>query len=196
MESFTIVDGIVAAIIVLSALLAYSRGFVRELMAILGWIGATLVAFLFADQVQPLVQSVPVVGEFIGDSCELSIIAAFAALFAVALLILSLFTPLLSSLVQRSMLGGVDQAFGFLFGVARGILLIAVAFFLYQTVLAAQDIAMINDSRSAAVFDDLAARLQQQDPEAALGWITTQYEQLVGPCAVPAEPVEPALPAE
>jgi len=196
MESFTIVDGIVAAVIVLSALLAYSRGFVRELMAILGWVGATILAFLFADQVQPLVQSVPVVGEFIGDSCELSIIAAFAAIFAVALLVISLFTPLFSSLVQRSVLGGVDQAFGFLFGVARGILLVAVAFFLYQTVLAAQDIAMINDSRSAAVFDDLAARLQQQDPEAALGWITTQYEQLVGPCAAPAEPVAPALPAE
>lgn len=196
MESFTIVDGIVAAVLVLSALLAYSRGFMRELMAILGWVGATVLAFLFADQIQPLVQSVPVVGEFIGDSCELSIIAAFAAIFAVALLVISLFTPLLSSLVQRSVLGGVDQAFGFLFGVARGILLIAVAFFLYQTVLAAQDIAMINDSRSAAVFDDLAARLQQQDPEAALGWITTQYEQLVGPCAAPAEPVTPALPAE
>ena len=187
MDSFTIVDGIVAAIIVLSALLAYSRGFVRELMAILGWVGATVLAFVFADQVQPMVQAVPVVGEFIGDSCELSIIAAFAAIFAVSLLVVSLFTPLFSSVIQKSVLGGLDQALGFLFGVARGILLVAVAFFLYQTVLAAQDIAMINDSRAAAVFDDIAARLQQQDPEAALGWVTTQYEQLVGPCEAPVE---------
>jgi len=37
---FTLVDAGVAIIIVLSALLAYSRGFVREAMAIAGWIGA------------------------------------------------------------------------------------------------------------------------------------------------------------
>ncbi|SLN47982.1 CvpA family protein [Roseisalinus antarcticus] len=196
MESFTIVDAVVAAVIVLSALLAYSRGVVRELMAIAGWIGATVLAFLFADQLQPLIRSIPVVGEFIGDSCELSIIAAFAAVFAVSLLVVSLFTPLFSSLIQRTALGGLDQALGFLFGVARGILLVAVAFFLYQTVLAAQDIPMVNNSRAAAVFDDFAARLEQQDPEAALGWVTTQYEQLVGTCADPATPVEAATPAE
>jgi len=34
MEGFTILDGVVAAIIIISALLAYSRGFVREAMAI------------------------------------------------------------------------------------------------------------------------------------------------------------------
>ncbi len=192
MEGFTIVDGVVAAIIVLSALLAYSRGFVRELMAIVGWVAATVLAFIYADQVQPLIQSLPVVGEFIGDSCELSIIAAFAAIFAAALLVVSLFTPLLSVVIQRTILGGLDQALGFLFGVARGLLLVAVAFFLYQTVLAAQDIDMINDSRAAAVFDGFAARLQEQDPEAALGWITAQYEQLVGPCSAPAGGVSPS----
>jgi len=38
MDGFTIIDGVVALIIVLSALLAYSRGFVREGLAIAGWI--------------------------------------------------------------------------------------------------------------------------------------------------------------
>ncbi|KAA9009864.1 CvpA family protein [Histidinibacterium aquaticum] len=196
MDGFTIVDAVVAVIIVLSALLAYSRGLVRELLAIAGWVVATVLAFIFADQVQPLVQSVPVVGEFIGDSCELSIIAAFAAVFALALLAVSLITPAFSSMIQRSAIGGVDQALGFLFGVARGILLIAVAFFLYQTILSAQDIAMVNDSRSAAVFGDFSQRLQSQNPEEALGWVTRQYEQLVGPCGAPADPVTPTTPDE
>ena len=187
MEGFTIVDAVVAAVIVLSALLAYSRGLVRELMAILGWVAATVVAFIFADQVQPMIRSIPVVGEFIGDSCELSIIASFAAIFAVTLLVVSLFTPLFSSLIHKTKLGPIDQALGFLFGVARGVLLVAVAFFLYQTVLSAQDIPMIADSRSAAVFDDFTSVLAEQNPEAALGWITTQYEQLVGSCAIPTD---------
>src|SRR6476661_8219003 len=102
MSGFTIIDAVVALVIVVSALLAYSRGLVRELLAIAGWVGATILAFVFADQVQPLVRQAPVIGDFIGDSCELSIIGAFAAVFAVALLLFSIFTPLFSGVVQRS----------------------------------------------------------------------------------------------
>ena len=189
MEGFTVVDGAVGVIIVLSALLAYSRGLVRELMAILGWVVAAIVAFMFAAQVQPLVKEIPVVGEFLSDSCELSVIAAFAAVFTVALVVVSLFTPLFSSIIQRSALGGLDQALGFLFGVARGILLVAIAFFVYETVITAQDIPAINDSRSAAVFSRFTGRIEEQNPEQALGWITAQYEALVGVCEVPAAPV-------
>lgn len=194
MEGFTIIDGIVGIIIVMSALLAYARGFVREALAILGWIGATVLAFIFADQVQPLIRQIPVLGEFIGDSCELSIIGAFAAVFAVALVVFSIFTPLFSSIVQRSVLGGLDQGLGFLFGVARGVLLVAVGFFVYDTVLSAQDIPMIEDSRAAAVFNQLTGRIEAQNPEQALGWITTQYQQLVGDCGAPDAAVTPETP--
>ncbi len=195
MGDFTIIDGVVAIVIILSALLAYSRGFVREALAIAGWILATIMAFIFADQVKPLVKQIPVIGDFIGDSCELSVIAAFAAVFAVVLVIVSIFTPLFSSLIQRSVLGGLDQGVGFLFGALRGILLVAVAFFVYQTVLESQDIEMVENSRAIAVFSKMTGQIEDRDPEAALGWITTQYEQLVGECGEPAEQVE-AAPAE
>ncbi|MCA0921016.1 CvpA family protein [Pseudooceanicola nanhaiensis] len=192
MEGFTIIDGIVAAVIVLSALLAYSRGIVREALAIAGWIVAAVLGFIFAPQVQPLVKEIPVIGEFISDSCELSVITAFAVVFAVALLIASLFTPLFSSLVQRSAIGALDQALGFLFGVARGILLVAIAFFVYETVITSQDMPMVDNSRSAQVFARLTGKIENEDPERALGWITQQYEQLVGVCEAPAGTPAPA----
>ncbi len=182
MEGFTIIDGVVAIIIVLSALLAYSRGFVREGLAIAGWFAAAILAFMFAPQVEPLVKEIPVIGECLADSCELAIIAAFAVVFAIALIVTSLFTPLFSSLVQRSALGGLDQGFGFLFGVLRGILLVAVAFFVYETVITQQDITMVDESRSAKVFARMTGQIEDRNPEQALGWITTQYEQLVGTC--------------
>ena len=84
MEGFTVIDAVVAVVIVLSALLAYSRGLVREVLAIVGWVAAAILAFMFAPQAQPLMSEIPVVGEFLSDSCELSIIAAFAAVFALA----------------------------------------------------------------------------------------------------------------
>ncbi len=196
MEGFTLIDGIVAVVIVMSALLAYSRGFVREAMAIAGWVAAAILAFISAPQVQPLVKEIPVVGDFISDSCELSVITAFATVFAVALVIVSLFTPLFSSLVQRSALGGLDQGLGFLFGVARGILLVAIAFFVYETVMTAQSVAMVDNSRSAAVFGRMTDQIENRDPERALGWITRQYEELVGVCEPGATGITPATPAE
>ena len=42
MENLTAVDGGAALIILVSAILAFSRGLVRELMAIVGWIGAAI----------------------------------------------------------------------------------------------------------------------------------------------------------
>ncbi len=152
MDGFTIIDGVVAGVIIISALLAYSRGLVREGMAIVGWIAAAVLAFMFAPQVEPLMTEIPVVGEYLADSCELSIIAAFAAVFAASLVVVSLFTPLFSSLVQRSALGGIDQGLGFLFGVLRGILLVAIAFFVYETIASTQSIPMVDESRSAKVF--------------------------------------------
>lgn len=185
MDGFTIIDGVVAVVIVLSALLAYSRGIVRESMAILGWIAAAVFGFMFGPQLRPLMTEIPVIGEFMTGSCELSVIGGFAAVFTIALVIMSFFTPLFSTLVQRSALGGLDQALGFLFGVARGILLVAVAFFVYKVVVTSQDIAMIDDSRSAVVFSRLTGQIEDQNPEQALGWITAQYEALVSVCDAP-----------
>ncbi|WP_323784068.1 CvpA family protein [Leisingera sp.] len=182
MEGFTIIDGVVALVIVVSALLAYSRGLVREAMAIAGWIAAGVLAFIFAPQVEPLMAEIPVIGEFIADSCELSIIAAFAAVFALALIVVSFFTPLFSTLVQRSALGGLDQGTGFFFGVLRGILLVAIAFFLYNVVMTGQSFTIVDESRSAEVFERLIGKIEERNPEQALGWVTTQYEALIGSC--------------
>ncbi len=182
MEGFTIVDGVVAVVIVLSALLAYARGFVREAMAIAGWIAAAVLAFIFAPTAVPLVREIPVLNEFLGESCELSVIVAFAGVFTLALIVVSFFTPLFSSLVQRSALGGLDQGLGFLFGVARGILLIAIAFFVYETVMTGDQFTIVDESRSALVFERLTGQIEKRNPEQALGWVTRQYEALVGSC--------------
>ena len=182
MEGFTLVDGIVAAVIVVSAILAYSRGFVREAMAIVGWIAAAVVAFMFASPVQPLVKELPVVGDFLGESCELSVIAAFAVVFAVALIVAALFTPLLSSAIHRTALGGLDQGLGFLFGAVRGVLLVAVAFIVYDRAIAAETVAMVDDSRSAKIFASFQDNLDASIPTDAPGWIVERYNELTAVC--------------
>ena len=193
MEGFTLVDAGVAGIIVLSAILAYSRGFVREAMAIAGWVGAAFLAFLFAPSAQPLIKEIPVLGGFLGDSCELSIIAAFAAVFAVGLVLASLFTPLFSSVVQRSALGGLDQGLGFLFGVLRGIVLVGVAFLVYDRAVAANTVPMVDESRSAKIFASFQGNIDAAVPSDAPNWILSRYNDLTAACTSDAKPAaEPA----
>lgn len=182
MDGFTLIDGIVAAVIILSSILAFSRGIVRESLAILGWVVAGIVAFTFAPQVEPLVGEIPVVGSLLADSCELAMVAAFAAVFAVALVIVSLITPYFSVWIQKSKISGVDQGLGFLFGALRGVILVAVAFFAYDTVMSNQAVEMVDNSRSAKIFASVTDKVEEQNPEQALGWITRQYEELVGAC--------------
>ncbi len=197
MEGFTVVDGAVALIILLSGVLAYSRGFVRETLSILGWIGAAVAAYYFAPMVTPLIAEVPILSEFLGDSCELSIIAGFAAVFALALILISIFTPVFSGAVQRSAVGGVDQGLGFLFGVVRGVLLVVVALIIYDRVMIGEPVAMVDDSRSAEVFANLSDRVAEEIPAEAPRWFVDRYEDLMSECGPVAGTPSPAdLPAE
>ena len=182
MEGFTIIDGIVALVIIVSALLAYSRGFVREVMAIAGWVVAAILGYIFAPKAVPLVKEVPFLGDYIAESCELSVITAFFAVFALALIVVSIFTPLFSSAVQRSALGGIDQGLGFLFGVFRGIILVAIALVVEDRISTGDRMAVLENSRTVKVFDRSQQRIDESLPDDAPGWITQRYESLVSTC--------------
>lgn len=183
MESFTILDGVVAVVIIISAVLAYSRGFVRETLAIGGWILAAIVAYVFAPTAEPLMKEVPVLRDFLGDSCELAMIAAFAAVFALALIVVSIFTPLFAGAVQRSALGGIDQGFGFLFGVLRGVLLVVIAMLIYERVIVSDPIPWVNDSRTWVIYGQVADAIEERIPEDAPDWIAQRYDELIGKCS-------------
>jgi membrane protein required for colicin V production len=195
MEGFTLVDGIVAAVIIVSAILAYSRGFVREAMAIVGWIGAAILAYAFAETAQPLVKEIPVIGDFLKDSCELSIIVAFGVVLAIGLILASLFTPLFSSVVQRSALGGLDQGLGFAFGVLRGVVLVGVALLVYDRAVASNTVPMVDDSRSAKIFASFQTNIDAAVPNDAPGWILERYNGLTAACSASGQAPAAAAPA-
>lgn len=182
MDGFTLIDGVVALVILISAVLAYARGFVREVMAILGWVVAAVVAFVAAPLALPWMYEIPFVGDFLQGSCELGVIAAFASVFALALVVAALFTPMFSSFIRRSAVGGIDMGFGFLFGAVRGVLLVAVALIAYERAMAEGSAPMVDNSRSAAVLERLQTGLEESIPEGAPNWIVERYEELVAVC--------------
>lgn len=184
MEGFTIVDAVAAGVIIISAILAYSRGFVREGLSIVGWVVAAIVAFIFAPQAVPLAKEIPYLNTLI-EGCEPATITAFALVFAVALVLFSIFTPIFAGAVQRSVLGGLDQGLGFLFGVARGVLLVVVAVVIYDRVVADQSLPMVDDSRTARVVAQMSEPIDNAIPTDAPGWIVGTYEDLISNCETP-----------
>lgn len=182
MEGFTLVDGIVAVVVVLSAVLAYSRGFVREALAIGGWVAAAIIAFIFAPNVEPLVREIPYVSDFLAGSCELAMIVAFALVFTAALVAVSIFTSLFASAVQNSAISGVDQGLGFLFGVARGLLLVIIALVVYDRMVIGDPIPMVDESRTVAIFSEVQTQVNDAIPEDSLEWVVGRYSDLLANC--------------
>ena len=167
MESLNIVDGIVIVIVLISAILAYARGVTREVMAIMGWIFSSIISFIFAPLTTPLIKEIPLLGPILADSCELAIIAAFASVFALSLLIFSFFTPLLSTVINKTRLTKIDQALGFVW-ILRGLFLVAITFFAYLAILGENALPQIDASKSALIFEDMIASIKEQNPERAL----------------------------
>ena len=179
---FTVVDAGVAVVALLSGMLAYSRGFTRELFAIAGWIAAAVAAFYIAPMLEPLIREVPVVGAFLAASCVISMIAAFTIVVAIALLILSVFTPLISGLVLESALGPLDRMFGFIFGVARGLVLIAIVFLIYTNLSGVEAWPPLDNAASRTIFIESSAVLEQSLPDGVPDWFSARIDALMVNC--------------
>ena len=188
MEDLTIIDGVAAAIILISGFLAYSRGLVRETLSILGWGGAAVIAFIFAPQGIDLVYEIPFVNGLVGGDCKIALVISFTLIFIVALVVISLFTPLLAGLVSKSALGIIDRALGFIFGLARGILLIIVGLFVYdQFIATGEGIAIIEESKTRALLAESQARLTTEVETSSIpGWFIEKFDEITGVCAAPA----------
>lgn len=188
---FTYVDGGVAFVVIVSAIMAYARGFTREVLAIAGWLIAAAVALYLTPMVEPLIRQIPAVGEFLASSCVISVIVAFTLVMALALLILAVFTPVVSGWVLDSVLGPIDRVLGFVFGVARGALLVVAAYLLYGALVGEpQSVPEIAEARSYEITADLATRLQNAVPSETPGWVDTQAERLMASCPTGEAPTE------
>ncbi len=119
------VDLALIAVILISALLAMVRGFTREVLAILSWGVAAAAAVYFYPLLVPKLAD-PASLIFISKAA-IRPYAAGAAIFFVALIVVSLFTIRVSDAVLDSRIGALDRSLGFMFGAARGLLLCAIA---------------------------------------------------------------------
>lgn len=121
----TLLDIIVLSVMLISGLLAMVRGFLREIFSIMSWVVAAGVTVYFHKQALPYVK------QYISqDSAALAVTVAL--LFLGTLLIASIITARISDLVLDSRIGALDRTMGFLFGLARGLLLMVIALLFFN----------------------------------------------------------------
>ena len=122
----TTVDYIIVAALVLSTVFGGIRGFLRESVALLGWLVGLWLAWRYADRVEPYL------GGAIRDTLLQPWMARALVLLAVVVAAW-LLGSLLSYLVQRSGLTlGMDRLLGALFGVVRGAVIVGFVVMLGQ----------------------------------------------------------------
>jgi len=167
--SVTLLDGLVLVIILISALLAMLRGFVREVLSIASWVAAAAAAYLFYDDL------LPVVRQYIGNE-YVSLGVTIGGIFLVTLIIVSIITMKISDYVIDSKVGILDRTLGFVFGAARGLLLIVVAMLFFNFLVPpAQQPGWVAHSRSKPMLDNLGTQLVAALPDAPDRSILDRY---------------------
>jgi membrane protein required for colicin V production len=158
----TLLDGILLLITLVSAVLAMIRGFSREVLSVASWAAAAIAALLFYKQATPLVQ--PYV-----DSDLVAQAAAAGGIFLITLIIVSLITMKIADFIIDSRVGALDRTLGFVFGAARGILLVVVAISFFNWLVGSNQPGWIAEAKSKPLLDSLSGKLLAMLPEDAAG---------------------------
>lgn len=157
----TLLDGILVGFTLVSAMLAMVRGFSREILSIASWAAAAAAAYFFYPQVLPYVQ--PYV-----DHKQIAMAAAAGIVFVIALIVVTVITMKIADFIIDSRVGALDRTLGFLYGAARGILVVAVGLLFFNWLVGVNPPSWIAEAKSRPLLEDIGGRLQAllpDDPE-------------------------------
>ncbi|MGI9279274.1 MAG: CvpA family protein [Endozoicomonas sp.] len=117
--TFTWIDWVIAAIVIVSSLISLKRGFFREVLSLLTWLVAIFVAWTFNGSVANLLT------QYV-ETPSVRVICASLLLFVATLLVGGLVNRLFAELVEATGLTGTDRMLGMVFGGLRGCLLVVL----------------------------------------------------------------------
>ena len=176
MEALIWIDWVIIALITVSTLISLKRGFVREALSLVIWVGAFIIARTFHPQMQSLLESTV-------ETPLVRLIAAFAILFFGTLIVGAIINNMIGHLVRATGLSATDRVLGMGFGLLRGVVvvIVAIAFTRYtplaedawwRTSVMIERLAVVEDWSRRTIGDEFARFLgpeqgAQTAPEAS-----------------------------
>ena len=183
METFSSFDMISAGLILFSGLFAYFRGFIKEVLLILNWILAIVVAYFVSPLIFVSISQIDLIMSILGDSCELMMILSFLLGFTLALITISFITYRISYFIETSVFNEINKIFGLLFGFLRGVIIIIIFLIIYNQLL--KDSVSWNfiglskfNTITLAVQEKILIQYPQNIPE----WVINNYDSLLTTC--------------
>jgi membrane protein required for colicin V production len=114
-------DLAIIAVIALSAIFAFARGFVREVLSIIAWVGAAAITLYGFNSVYAMavrLVTTPLLADLI----------AGAGLFVISLIVLTIITGYVARFADSGVLSPINRTLGLVFGLARGLVLVSLAY--------------------------------------------------------------------
>lgn len=150
----TLFDIAVIAIMLVSGMLAMVRGFASEILSILSWVVAALAALLLYPLLVPLVQTV-------AEPYWLALTISAVVIFGVVYISISALTYRWTDRAHGGEIGFLDRSLGFIFGVFRGLFVVAIAFLLFTWLVPEREDrpGWIADARLLPLVDFVAGGL-------------------------------------
>lgn len=142
----------VGVLVLISAILATARGFTREVLSLATWAGSAAIAAYAYFNHQDIAR------QYISEEIVADVVTVLGT-FIVALIILHLITMRIADFVVDSKIGPLDRTLGFIFGVARGVLIAVVVVIFGQWLLGPQLPPWAAESRSLPVLEDFGDSL-------------------------------------
>ncbi len=164
-----LLDIILIALMLISGFLAMVRGFSRELLSISSWVIAGLVAFTFHEQFTPLAAEYTT---SITSNELVPKIAAGAVIFLITLIVVSLVTMKIADFIVDSRVGALDRTLGFIFGAARGALLVMVLLMFYLNFFPENQPGWVANAKSKPMLESMGESLINALPDDPSGFIS------------------------
>jgi membrane protein required for colicin V production len=153
----TLLDGILVGFTLVSAMLAMVRGFSREVLSIASWVAAAAAAYFFYPAILPYVQ--PHI-----DNAKIAMGVSAAIVFFIALIVVTVITMKLADFIIDSRIGALDRTLGFLYGAARGILVVAVALMFFNWLVGDNPPIWVKEAKSRPLLENIGHRIEAMLP--------------------------------
>lgn len=183
-----IIDVIVLLVLIASVLIAFLRGFIREILTIIGIIGGMAAAYFTGPMLAPTMRGWLGVKEAVEGEEQAKLFdlipyiyvadaLAYGAIFIVFVVILSFLSHFLAEFVSKIGLGALDRTLGVIFGIVRGVLLVGIIYLpVYANVTTESKQKWMEGSKTAPYLEVVAGWLYALVPED----MRTEVEKLSG----------------
>lgn len=159
MQNLNNLDVIILIVVAISALIALSRGLVKEVLSIIGWILATMAVIYILPVVMPFAKEYISNGYVAGVVSSLFILILFFILWIYA-------TAGVVGKIRTSKLNGMDRMLGLFFGIARAFLLVVLFYILVSWMIPAdRQSETLTKSKYFQLAGKFAQPLEEMIPE-------------------------------